>query len=108
VNEYRTFVEPPNPSISWWTEEAPVQLRTVTLPVPRWATNEMIGNVIRAITRWRYAHTNPTELMVYVPISWLTTEERRAGHGGPSSILGVPLRYAHIPQLLVGVVASGE
>ncbi len=84
-------------------------METVRLRMPDWATDEMIHKVISAITRWRYAHTNPTELVVWVPRSWLTEREREAGYGaGPSQILGVPLLYGPVTQVIVGVgVESG-
>lgn len=87
----------------------PMRFETVRLRMPVWATDRMISGIISAITKWRYAHTNPTELVVWVPRSWLTERERAAGYGtGPSMILGVPLMYGPVTQVIVGVgVDSG-
>ncbi len=110
-DRHRTFVVPPSYPLTLGAalgRGPEVSFTSVTIPMPEWATDEMIGKVIRAITRWRYAHTNPTELIVYVPEAWLTRRDRELGHGGPSQILGVPLQYAPVPRVIVGLVASGE
>lgn len=111
MTEYHTFVVPGSPVVDLYgpgDDASPPSYTAVTIPMPEWATDEMIHKVLTAITRWRYAHTNPTELMVYVPALWLTQRDRELGHGGPSQILGVPLEYARVPRLIVGMVASGE
>lgn len=101
------FVEPPGPPsmASVQMGDQPVhEFRAVQVRMPEWATDEMIHKIIRAITKWRYAHTNPTDLVVWVPRSWLTERERMAGHGtGPQMILGVPLLYGPVTEVIVGV-----
>lgn len=99
----RYFVEPPGPPTYSLTDSPTFETRVVQVRMPRWATDEMIYRIIRAITRWRYAHTNPTELVVWVPRAWLTEDDLVRGLGSDSSILGVPLRYGPVPEVIVGV-----
>lgn len=102
---YRTFVTPPGPvTMGSLDDSEPMTLRTFTVRMPQWATDEMIYKIASAITRWRYAHTNPTELVVWIPRGWLTESELAQGHGtGPGSLLGVPMLYGPVPEVVVGV-----
>lgn len=107
-DEYRTFAVPNIPLATFTTDdqvEAPT-FRAITLRMPRWATDQMIGRIISAITKWRYAYLSTGDLVVWVPRSWLTQDELDRGLGaGPGSILGVPMLYGPVTEVIVGVRA---